>query len=135
MKISLVKDSKAGALRAYFSLLQFVFPKEKQLTELEIELLILFLSLPEKFKYSRFSTLAKNKVIEIAAQEQGWKLSRINVNNKLYSLIDKGVLVRDEDGVIYINKTIDRGISQLIQAIGSNSAMEITFEIKWKQES
>ena len=25
MKISLVKDSKAGALRAYFSLLQFVF--------------------------------------------------------------------------------------------------------------
>jgi hypothetical protein len=130
MKIILNKRSKIDAFRTYFSLLQFALAKNKQLSELEIELLILFLSLPERFKYHRFSTLAKNKVIETAQEEMNWKLSRINVNNKIYSMIEKGVLVRDEDGVIYLNKQVQKGIDLLSRAIEGKGDMEITFQVK-----
>ncbi len=70
MKISLVRESKEDALRTYFLLLQFIFPKSKQLTELELELLVLFLTLPEKYRHHRFSTIAKNKVIESAKADK-----------------------------------------------------------------
>jgi hypothetical protein len=130
MKITLNKTDKIDALRTYFSLLQFALAKNKQLSNLEIELLILFLSLPERFKYHRFSTLAKNKVIETAKEDMDWKLSRINVNNKIYSMIEKGVLIRDEDGVIYINKQVQKGIDLLLRAIEGKGDMEITFIVQ-----
>ena len=128
MKITLNCEDSKQCLKTYFELIQFALPAQKKLSELEIKLLIIFLSLPEKFKYHRFSTIAKNKAMEIA-KEENWILSRINVNNKIYSMIDKGVLRRDEDNVIYLNPALQKGVDKLLNRIENKEPMEVTFDI------
>jgi hypothetical protein len=109
-------------LEKFLNMVNLLSPPEKSIATSEAQLLIEFLLLPdEKFKYQRFSSLAKTKVIQSAASKN-WNLTKINVNNKIYSLIDKGFLRRDTDGVIYIAKYI-------LAALASYRANK-TFEIK-----
>jgi hypothetical protein len=62
-------------------------------------MIIGFTLLPkEKFQYQRFSTLAKDTLIRTYDPS----LTKININNKIYSLLDKKFLKRDEDKVIYL---------------------------------
>ncbi len=98
--------SESEFLDKFFNLVNLLSPLEKNIAATETLLLIEFLLLPEeKFKYQRFSNVAKDKVIQ-SAQAKGWNLTKINANNKIYSLIEKGYLRRDEDGVIYVSKYI-----------------------------
>ena len=105
---------------------------DKRMTEAEIDLLTLFLSLPDKFSYQRFSTLAKTKVMNMA-EERGWKLSRVNINNKIYALIDKGFLRRDEDGVVYLTKSLQQAIDLATTAYNKKSNFNIDFVFKWME--
>ena len=105
---------------------------DKRMTEAEIDLLTLFLSLPDKFSYQRFSTLAKTKVMNMA-EERGWKLSRVNINNKIYALIDKGFLRRDEDGVVYLTKSLQQAIDLATAAHSKKSNFNIDFVFKWME--
>lgn len=114
--------SESEFLGKFLNMINLLTPVEKHIAYAESQLLIEFLLLPEeKFKYQRFSNLAKAKVIA-ACKEKGWSLTKINVNNKIYSLIDKGFLRRDDDGVIYVAK-------YLLSALLSFRANK-TFEIK-----
>lgn len=79
------------------SLLSFL---HSPLTDTEALILKTFLCLPPKFRYHRFSSIARKAVIRILS-EQGLRLTSANLNNRLYSLIDKKYLRRDEDKVIY----------------------------------
>ncbi len=45
-------------------------------------------------------------------------------------MIEKGVLTRDEDGVIYLNKMIEKGIEALSDARDKGAEMDITFNLK-----
>lgn len=90
-------------LQIYLEMMNTMLPQEKRLVPSEIELMIEFAVLPEKFKYQRFGSLAKDKVIE-AAKEKRKKLTKLNINNKLYALLDKEFLWRDVDKVIYMPK-------------------------------
>jgi len=101
---------------------------EEKLASSEIDLLAEFLILPKKkFEYQPFSTLAKNKVIE-NAKAQGWSLSRENINNKIYSLVLKGYLWRDDDGVVYLKPHIKKLIDQLRKDIDVTG--KYTFEVE-----
>lgn len=114
--------SESEFLEKFLNMVNMLSSPEKNIATAEAQLLIEFLLLPEeKFKYQRFSSLAKAKVIQSAASKN-WNLTKINVNNKIYSLIDKGFLRRDEDGVIYIAKYI-------LAALASYRTNK-TFEIK-----
>lgn len=90
-------------LRKYLEFANLLIPEEQQLVPSEIELMIEFALLPPKFQYQRFSSLAKSKVIESTSQ-YNWNLTKLNINNKLYALIDKKFLHRDDDKVIYMPK-------------------------------
>ena len=90
----------------YLEFYNLMVPEEQQLVDSEISLVKEFILLPDdKFSYQRFGGLAKTKVVESAASK-GWKLTKLNINNKLYALIEKGFLKRDEDSVIYLPKHI-----------------------------
>lgn len=117
---------KREALRKLFEILNAVqLDSSKQLTDTEIRLLVEFLCLPnKKFEYQRFSSLAKTKVIQTAEEELDWVLSRENVNNKIYSMLDKGYLWRDEDSVIYLAKHIDALTKKLNHVYDSNTPFE-----------
>lgn len=104
--------------------------EETQMSEMEIKCLSYFFLLPfEKFRYQMFSTLARNKVLKMA-KEDDWDLSSNNMNNKLYTLTSKGYLYRDEDNIIHLNKALLKAIEQ----INKHKEINIEFLLKWKTE-
>lgn len=102
MKVPL-KMKRRDLLIKLLEILNYLNPKA-DLTLAEITMLVEFILLPShKFKYQRFSTLAKKRVQESLIKHYNWKVSRENLNNKIYSLIEKNVIWRDEDGVLYLS--------------------------------
>ena len=129
MQIAINNQTDRDFYRNYLTIVNFALSssKDRQLTETEINLLAEFLLLPEKFKYTRFSTLGKSKVAKITKELFDWYLSRININNKIYSMVEKGFLRRDDDGVIYLITPIQKGIEQAFQAFKENKPYSISF--------
>lgn len=122
MKINYPSLDERGFLKKYLAFYNLLVPEVQQLLPSEIDLITEFALLPDsKFSYQRFGSLAKNKVIE-AATEKGWKLTKLNINNKLYALLDKRFLRRDEDKVIYMPEHLMKAL----QSFRTNK----TFEIK-----
>lgn len=110
-----LKLNQRRILYKYFQVLNLIQEDiTKHLTESEIELLIEFVLLPDKFKYARFSSPAKNRVIATYQELFDKKLSKINLNNKLYTLLEKGYLRRDTDKIIYIQDFIMRAINNIL---------------------
>ena len=121
--------------KKFFRLLNAAQPVRKnELTGAEIELLIEFLRLPdEKFRYQRFSTLAKDRVIKQAIS-RGWDLTKVNINNKLYASIQKGILARDEDGIIHFKKKIRSSLDEAILASKENRPWIMGFKFYFKDD-
>lgn len=121
MKINYPSLDERGFLKKYLAFYNLLVPEVQQLLPSEIDLITEFALLPDsKFSYQRFGSLAKNKVIE-AATEKGWKLTKLNINNKLYALLDKRFLRRDEDRVIYMPEHLMKAL----QSFRTNNNFEI----------
>lgn len=88
-------------------LLSFLSFIHSPLTDTEVLILKTFLSLPPKYRYHRFSSAGRKAAIK-SLQEKNIKLSSANLNNRLYSLIDKKYLRRDEDNVIYVSDFLEK---------------------------
>lgn len=116
------KKSYKDCVKFYLRLLSLLDNKSV-LTEAEATVLVEFLCLPEKFKYMRFSLVAKKKVAESLG------LSAVNVNNKLYSLIEKNYLKRDEDNIIYAKDFVNKFINNF------KNTFEINVKLECKEES
>lgn len=114
MKVKFNNLNDEEFLEKLLDFINLLTPDEKKITSLEKKALVLFTLLPEeRFKYQRFSTLAKNKVL-LMAKERNWILSKINLNNKIYGLIEKGFLRRDEDSVIYVPDYILKAYNEFV---------------------
>jgi len=130
MNITLKDLDKLNFYTAYLRLINSVLSVDssKTLHPTEIKVLAYFLCLDhEVYRHKRFSSLAKKKVVEMA-KNSGWNLSRININNKLQSAIRKGYLRRDEDGVIYFNKLIMKGLEEYLE----KNAVKLIIDLQWK---
>lgn len=115
MKVKFDNIDDEVFLEKLLDFINLLTPDSKKITSLEKKILVLFVLLPEeRFKYQRFSTLAKNKVLAMA-KERNWILSKINLNNKIYGLIEKGFLRRDEDAVIYVPDYILKAYFQFLK--------------------
>lgn len=112
LKINLTNTVKDGddsrsLIQTYLYILNVINPKkDKILTEGEVNILTEFILLPEKYYYQRFSKYGKALVLKNLKESHQWELRVANLNTKIYELIDKEYLWRDEDGVIYIKKWI-----------------------------
>jgi len=105
----------------------------KHMTDSEITIMVEFLTLPTKFKDKRFGTLARNKVVEIFS-DRTIPLTKQNLNNKIYSLIDKDVVYRDSDSVLYAKDYILKGVASGLEALNTNSAFDVTFRFSYDKE-
>ncbi len=113
MKIKIVKPLREQVTNI-FHLLNYVQPnQDNALTDTEIEVISAICLLPPKFEHSRFSPQGKKRAIEICKEEFGKDYGKGNFNNKIYSLLKKEYLQRDEDNIIYLNKNILRIINDL----------------------
>lgn len=103
--------SKGDFITKLLSLLSFL---HAPLTDTEVLVLKTFLCLPPKYRYHRFSSAGRKAAIKMLAEE-GIHLSSANLNNRLYALLDKKYLRRDEDKVIYTADFLEKIIDIYLQ--------------------
>ena len=114
ININIPTDDTRTLIRVYLEILNIINPNpNNKLTDGEIKLLTEFLLLPEKFSYQRFSRYAKPVVVKNLKEYWGWDLSPINLNSKIYGLLDKEFIWRDEDGVLYIKDYLLKSVKLL----------------------
>lgn len=117
-------------MRKFFYILNVARPRiEERLTDSEVNLIAEFCILPPKYRYHRFSHSAK-LATQRSLLKVGWKVSLAAMRTKIYSLIDKGVLLRDEDNVITLSPSIEKTIELLKKAHEDNKEFDITFRLK-----
>lgn len=119
------------ALRA----VNFFQPSTKQLTDLEINLVTLIGLLPDKFKYAPFSQPAKKYLRNQALEKYAWVISPVNLNNKLYSLRDKGLIHHDTDGVMYLTPIFAQMLKEIKTTHHDNKPWELSFSFPQRKMS
>lgn len=107
--------------------MNFLQAGHKQLTLLEIQLIAIIATLPDKFKYAPFSLPAKRYVRNVAKDRYNWKITPINYNNKLYALSKKEVITQDIDGVMYFSPRYEKMLQEIRVAHANNKPFELTF--------
>ena len=98
--------SRREFLTKFFDLWKVLQKETTRLTNKEIKALAELLLLPDKFRYSRFSTQARKHVLR-TCQEAGWELSYQGLTQLIKSLTDKGVIILDPDGVKAIHPSLE----------------------------
>lgn len=97
-------------------------------TEKEKMLMVEFFLLDEKrFGVYRFSHRAKESVIEKALEDINWKLTKRNIANKVYSLLDKGLLHRDVDREIFFKPWLFKVAEDMKKAFNNGESYELKF--------
>ena len=101
-------------LEKYLLLYNLSMPAEKRLVKSEMELITEFATLPTKFEHFRFSSIAKDKVIE-SLSDKGKTATKASINSKIYDLLDKSFLYRDDDKVIYLPKHLVKALALFLK--------------------
>jgi len=93
ININIPTNDKRTLIRVYLEILNIVNPvPENKLTEKEIKLLTEFILLPPKYSYQRFSRYAKPQVLKSLKELWDWDLTSLNLNTKIYELLNKGYI-------------------------------------------
>ncbi len=121
MKINYPSLNDEKFTEVLLSFLSSLRPPKQRLTNAEISYLAEFINLAPKYRSQMFSTLSKGKVIQ-SFLSKGHKATTSNINVKLYSLIRKGYLKRDEDSVIVLQPSI----ANLIDSFRANDKLQFT---------
>ena len=98
--------SRKEFLYRFFDLYNFLQFEDHRLTKKEIRFVIEVMSLPEKFKYDRFSTKARNYLRTKLASED-WVLSVQGISQLIQSLEKKEVIILDSDNIRQINPILE----------------------------
>lgn len=104
--------------------------EKKRMFPSERKLLTKFLLLPDKYERYRFSTAGKRVIIDALEEKTGKRIRFQHINNKIYSLIDKGILWRDADSQIYLKKYLKRGLTEFLGALKEGKSYELKFRFE-----
>lgn len=129
MKINYPSLNNENFTEVLLSFLSSLKPQKQRLTASELIYLKEFINLAPKYRSQMFSTLSKSKVIE-SLKSKGIKASTAGVNIKLYSMIRKGFLKRDEDSVIILNATI----GNLVELFRTKGTLDFVLTFNREQE-
>lgn len=79
------------------------YPKEKRLTDGERKVILEFMKLTEdKFRYNRFSNLAKKRVCATL------NMNKPNLDRYLQDIRKKGYIEKDADNIYSLNKMLNK---------------------------
>lgn len=104
--------------------------KDNTTTKREKELMIEFLCLPKDYAKFRFSTQGKKKVKKNFENRYNINWTNQNLNNKLYSLIRKGLLWRDSEEQIKFKPYISESANKIDKNLLSGKHFDLTFRFK-----
>ena len=111
MKLNYPSITEEEFTEVLLSFLSSLKPYNLGLSKKEILLLTEFINLAPKYRSQMFSTLSKQKVIA-SLKSKGVNMSNAHINVKIYSMLRKGFLKRDEDSVIVLNAAILKQVEQ-----------------------
>lgn len=121
-------DDKAKIVKRYLDIVDCmqINPKAR-MTASEKDMLLRFICLPSKYEFYRFSSTTKKIVMKQYFEETGKERKFQDINNRLYSLIKKGFLRRDDDNIIYLAKFLKRGLEELLKSLNEGKEFRIQF--------
>ena len=93
--------------------------KKTKVCQTEMDLLVQLILLPKKYEYSRFSPGARTFLCNKL------NVSRPNLNSRIYMLLQKGYIFRDEDSVLYVKKFFLEALNKF-----KNNEYQITFKFE-----
>lgn len=95
--------TKEDMFNTFLIMLGANYPKEKRLTDGERKVVLEFMKLTEdKFRYNRFSNLAKKKVCEALG------MNKPNLDRYLQDIRKKGYIEKDSDNIYSLNKMLNK---------------------------
>lgn len=95
--------TKEDMFNTFLIMLGANYPKEKRLTDGERKVVLEFMKLTEdKFRYNRFSNLAKKKVCEALG------MNKPNLDRYLQDIRKKGYVEKDSDNIYSLNKMLNK---------------------------
>lgn len=129
IKLKIPCEDERKAYQRAFEIISFLSDDGRdRLTESEIMVLVEHLMLPDKYEHHRFSSTAKRKVMD-AIEERGDKLSRTNLNNKIYEILRKGYLVREDDNVIALSPPALRLYRYMRSCLREGKPIELKYDV------
>jgi hypothetical protein len=94
--------------------------RKEKLSPQELDMLVAFSLLPHKFTSFPFSTVGKKKVAKQL------KISNQALHARIYSLLKKGYLRKDEDGVVLLPAFIHQTLTSFLKG---SYALNISFTL------
>jgi hypothetical protein len=122
MKLNFDNLTPRSFLEYYLTLISSLRPVSQRLNPNELALLIEFALLPQKFASYPFSSAGKKKVASTL------KLKSQLLHQRIYSLIRKGFLRRDEDKVILFPSFIKKVLSQMLATNQTTLTLSFTLD-------
>lgn len=127
MVVKLRNLSQRDYLYKFFELVDCMqMDPDKKMSNSEKKVMVEFYDLPEAFENYRFLRMGRLEVMKRAA-EHGWKLSRQNLNNRIYDLIGHGILYREPDGVLRAKPWIEKVIKNIKESYNNGTEYDIKF--------
>jgi cysteinyl-tRNA synthetase len=80
--------------------------------------------------YADISSQSKKYIINKIQEETGVTHSYQNLNNKIYKLIKKGYLWKDEDSQVYFKPFILKALGKLEKALEEGKHYDFTFRFQ-----
>lgn len=108
MKINFPPTTAPEFVEKYLEFISALQPSDKKLHETERELLAAAMLLPPKYLAFPFSRPSKKKILDLMPRS----ITMSNFNNKVYSLLEKGYIKRDEDKVLLLAPFLVKAITE-----------------------
>lgn len=104
-------------------------------TNKEKEMMIEFLCVPLRYSYFRFSKHSKKYVRSIIEKKDGNVCTNQNMNNKIYSLMRKGLLYRDDEGHIRFKPYIASTVKKVHDSLSKGSFYDLKFRFRVTEDA
>lgn len=103
MRLKVDLDNEEVFILTYLDIYGVVRGDKYKLSDKEKELLLVAALIygDDKFKHQLFAVKGKNRIME-EMENRGFYIKKNLMSTRIYSLLDKGFLYRDEDGIIYL---------------------------------
>jgi len=126
-QFSFSMTSKVMTIKRALSIFSASMPSRFRPSDSELLLLSYFFALPRKFNHQRFSRLARLEVQQMYEHDYEEEMSIPNIRTKLYSLIAKTWLIRQEHSEIIAAPRIEAFANSVAQAYESKKAFSFVF--------
>jgi hypothetical protein len=113
MKLKIDVDNEEIFTLTYLDIYGVVRGDKYKLSDKEKELLLVAALIygDDKYKHQLFAVKGKNRIME-EMEKRGFYIKKNLMSTRIYSLLDKGFLYRDEDGIIYLPVHFRRALDE-----------------------